>query len=164
MSIINLLDSAKAQNKKLIEWEGIIVYFDTDSIPQEVYLIPVKLDYEGTFENFVHHTFENYNGNAIDMYVQGMHWLMPNLLEEIQSLQYIKAESLINIKGGLPKTLRISAAKIYTDTSHIEVMDTFRDRIMEFPIQIGKIKYNLRIENLKKRFGIPQYIESVPIH
>ncbi|MDQ6903414.1 MAG: hypothetical protein M3139_10435 [Bacteroidota bacterium] len=163
MSIANLLNLAKAQNKKLIEWEGIIVYFDTDSVPQEVYLIPVKLDYEGSFENFVHHTFENYNGNAIDMYVQGMRWLMPNLLDEIRSLQYIKGESLLNIKG-LPKGLRISSSRIYTDTSHVERMHTYPDRITEFPIQIGNTKYNLRIENLKKRFGVPQFIESVPIH
>jgi hypothetical protein len=41
-----LLHYAKAQTKIINEFEGIFFYYETDAIPQEVFLLPCKVAYK----------------------------------------------------------------------------------------------------------------------
>jgi len=158
MSIATLLNIAKAQNRGLIEMEGIIIYFETDSIPQEEYLIPIKLNYNENFESFVLHTLENLNTKAIDVYAQGMRWVMPNLLEEIQSMLYIKAEI---VNPNFKRPIRISACKIYTDTTHSKELVLYPDKDMSFLVKLNEKIFKVGIENLKPQYGVPRYFEAM---
>jgi len=166
MSITALLNEAKAQNRKLFAMEGIIFYFDTDSIPQEVYLIPVKLNYKGDFEDFVHKTLDSFQGKALDVYFQGMRWMMPNLLEEVQNMKYITAETAEYItpefaNSNFIKPLRGSACKIYTNLTHAEMLTFYADKGIKFVIKIGEKRYTIPIGNLKPEYCVPTYFEPM---
>ena len=126
MSIFQLLNDAKAQNRDMREFEGIIFYRDTDSIPEEVFLIPAHLKSDEDFNEFVATTFSNFKDTVINIYFQCMRWTMPNMLENVKMMKYTKG--YLKRNSDLVENLRISACKIYTDASQAHLLTEYYDQ------------------------------------
>lgn len=142
ITVSQFLHYAKAQTDSLNEFEGIIFYYETDAIPQEVFLLPCKVTYKGCFTAFADSTIKNYKGKLIDIFFQGMRWGMPNLLQEVERMNYITARRLSSTGGSFNMRMRISAAKIFTDATSSVKLYEYAENNTDFVLEFNSVKYN----------------------
>jgi hypothetical protein len=110
-SLTQFLINSKAQNQVIKEYEGIIIYYETDSIPQDIFFIPCKVQYTGSFENFAHEKVKNYQGEITEIFFQGIRWGMPNLQNTFDSMAYLSCKRITGNSGFFK--MRMSAGKIF---------------------------------------------------
>lgn len=111
ISLTQFLVNAKAQNEVIKEYEGIIIYYETDSIPQDVFFLPCKIEYDGAFKDFAIEKIKNYKGELNEIFFQGIRWGMPDLLAKVQSMNYLTCKRITGNGGFL--NMRLSAGKIF---------------------------------------------------
>jgi hypothetical protein len=134
------LNTARSQETIINEFEGIIIYYDTDSIPQDVFLLPCKIEYKGSFIDFAVNTFKNYKGELIEIYFQGMRWGMPNLLPVVQQMNYLKCKR-ITMNGSFFK-MRISAGVIFTDATFAKENKNSMENKEKFILEFETNRFN----------------------
>ncbi len=140
ITISQFFNFAKAQNEIINEFEGIIFYYETDSIPQDVFLLPCKVEYKGDFTDFVVNTLKNYKGKLIEIYFQGMRWGVPNLLSIVRRMDYLESKRITGNGGSF--NLRISAGIIYTDATYPTKLFEYKENKAAFILQFNSIKFN----------------------
>jgi hypothetical protein len=140
ITVSQFLNYAKAQNEVINEFEGIFFYYETDSIPQEVFLLPCKVAYKGCFTAFADSAIKNYKGKLTDIYFQAMRWTMPNILQEAERMNYIKCKRLTTNGGFF--NMRISAGKIFADATYLQTISEYAENNTDFALEYNSVKYN----------------------
>jgi hypothetical protein len=140
ISVSQFLHCAKAQNEIINEFEGIFFYYETDAVPQEVFLLPCKVAYKGCFTDFADSTIKNYKGKLIDIYFQSMRWTMPNLLQEVERMNHVKCKRLTTNGGFF--NMRISAGKLFADATNLQTIAEYAENNSDFVLEYNSVKYN----------------------
>jgi hypothetical protein len=137
------LNTARSQETIINEFEGIFFYYETKSpIPQEVFLLPCKVAYKGSFTDFADSTIKNYKGKLIDIYFQAMRWTMPNFLQEVGRMNYIACKRLSSTSESFNLRMRISAGKIFADATHLITISEYAENNTDFVLEFNSDKYN----------------------
>lgn len=158
--LYQFLGSAEAQNTTTNKFEGIILYYETDSIPQEVFLLPCKIEYSGSFTDFVIKSLRDHQGELIEIYFQGMRWSMPNLFSLVQQMNYIKGKRVIVNNDFIP--LRISAGIIFADASFSVKNQNYNENRTKFIVQIDSAQIDLMIVDYdREKNGLPFLFEPL---
>jgi len=162
ISLSQFFNNARAQNSIINEFEGIIIYHETDSIPQDVFLIPCKVEYTGSFSDFVLNTLRDLKGQALEIYFQGMRWGMPNLLEVVKKMNYIKGKRITTNENSFQ--LRISAGKIFSDATFTVKVPGYRANNTEFLIEIESKRFSFTTSDYdREKNGLPVFFEPIDI-
>ena len=143
ITVSQFLNYAKAQNEIINEFEGIFFYYETESpIPQEVFLLPCKVAYKGSFTDFADSTIKNYKGKLIDIYFQAMRWTMPHLLQEVGRMNYIACKRLSSTSESYNLRMCISAGKIFADATNLQTISEYAENNTDFILEFNSVKYN----------------------
>ncbi|EHQ30355.1 hypothetical protein [Mucilaginibacter paludis] len=150
---------AQAQNKKLSESTGFIIYTGEDIVPMQVLFIPAKI--EETLEK----TIEiNFNGKTVNMayslfFVQ-IGRILPNLSEVMQKISYMPAKY-----GLIENPAKICIGKFVFDLSYAENKDpdTPEDTtIHSTVINISGRTYQLKVMDWPDANGAPKLFIKLP--
>lgn len=160
ITVSQFLQYAKAQNEVVNEFEGIIIYYETDSIPQDVFLLPCKVEYKGSFKDFAINTLKNYKGELIEIYFQGMRWGMPDLLREVGGMNYINCKRITANSGFF--NMRISAGIIFANATFAKEDKNYKENKEKFILEFEKDRFNFIScdYNLDKN-GLPVFFKPL---
>lgn len=163
ITLCQFLNCAKAQKDSLNEFEGIFFYYETEShIPQEVFLLPCKVAYKGSFTDFADSTIKNYKGKLIDIYFQAMRWTMPNFLQEVERMNYIASKRLSSTSESFNLGMRISAGKIFADAPRLVRLFEYTENNTDFVLEFKSIKYNfISYDFDTEKNGLPVSFEPI---
>ena len=81
----------KEQKATLVYNAGLIIYPDSDAIPQEVLIIPYQRNFELSFADDVQKALHDTVNKALTVYFQGMRRVQPELLTILLGCHYEKA-------------------------------------------------------------------------
>jgi hypothetical protein len=140
ITVSQFLHTAKAQKDSLNEFEGIFFYYETDAIPQEVFLLPCKVAYKGCFTAFADSAIKNYKGKLVEIFFQPMRWTMPNILQEVERMNYMKCKRLTTNGGFF--NMRISAGKIFVEAPDFLKLYEYAENNTDFVFEFNSAKYN----------------------
>ncbi len=158
-TLSQFISHAKAQNSLITKKEGIIFYYETDSIPPIVFLVPCKVKFNGLFSDFVIKKLENYSGGVTEIYFQGMRWGMPNLLEQFQKLEYLKCKR-ISLNDSF-SNMRIVAGAIFIDANtYPRKGEAHVDNPEDFSIEFASRKFSFISKDYDlDKHGLPVFFE-----
>lgn len=162
ITVAQLLHYAKAQNEVITEYEGIFFYYETDSIPQDVFLLPCKIEYQGFFSNFLIDKLKNHKGELIEIYFQGMRWGMPSLTKVIKEMSYYPCSRIAG--NGSNIKMRLCIGKIFCNATYIKESEHPPSK-EDFLLEIGGKRYSFISNDFESyKMGTPVFFEPFMIN
>lgn len=159
IGLTNYLNFAKAQNKKLIRVEGIMIYYpEFGSLPQDVLFAPVVWDRKGDFKHFLINEFAKEDFVIYQTYFQGMRWILPDLEERLASTKknVIKAGNNYNEAWVTYVAITFDVTGIKNSEDSIMLS---RDKLLQ--IIIRDYKTAIRLQDLPDEMGTGKLFEPI---
>jgi len=135
------LEYAKGQGLDIHSITGVVIYPDSNGIPQDIILIPYEAKAEQSLDEIIHSAITNIEVNGIFNYFQNVRWTMPELEEELMGWSFERGQSIgTEYFNG---DLRLSYGTITFDRSVADMIEDDDD--------VGEFKFIYR----GKAFTIP---------
>lgn len=149
IGLSSFLDYAKAQKIALSPVEGIIMYDDSQGIPQEVIFIPKTLKKGGRLKGLIRKTLSASTTVAYVVYFQGIRWVIPDLettVANLNSNQIVYGQARVSAK--------ISYGRLTFNTTVRPDPDVTIDRtIHKVSVLYNNSAYQLKVTELPDKMG-----------
>jgi hypothetical protein len=159
VSLTQFLSYTKAQNEIINEFEGIIIYYETDTIPQDVFFLPCKVVFIGSFTDFAMSQLKNHNSELIEIYFQGIRWGIPTLGKVFESMAFLQCRRLF--PNGNYAKMRLSAGKIFCNATH-QVQSEYPPQREKFTFELNGKRFDfIAIDYEREKNGLPVFFEPL---
>jgi hypothetical protein len=143
--------------------EGIIIYPAADSLPQDVILIPAKIDSTKTLEENIAYCLSNQPPLSYIVYFQGIRWIQPTVSAELAACRYGTGTMARAVWQDV--NIKITAGKIrFNVTWNDNILEVLDKTIIECKIVWNNKHYIVPVRDTPRDMGVPQGFEGVILY
>lgn len=161
IGLYNYLNYAAGQGRKLVRYEGILIYDPAfGNLPQDVLFMPIVWNHKNGFEDFLIKQFSNEKAHLYQVYFQGIRWILPDLEKKLSSCGFVEIQ--IGLK---PRKVKATYAALTFDetTPAISEDEDHVSKKTTLPMIIKHIKLETDIIEIPPEFGYLKLFEPILI-
>lgn len=159
-STSNYFEYANKSNRDLTQYEGILIYSTQHGpLPQEILFLPCKWNKKGRFEIFLVKTFSKGDKILYQVYFQGIHWIMPNIVEKLSTSKY--ADIKIGNSGLYKATYVLLTFDQSPDPLRDEMIIPPISTLIDLPIAVDGHQMKVKLMDLPDEIGTLKIYESI---